>query len=101
MYKDKYAKDVIRIYNMKQNNIPDELLRISQAWYDYAKRVPDVGSCVLGAGFLFQYNNKWYFLMPCSPYQSSLSWERNKDDIEEMLKKLNVKNLVYEWGNMD
>lgn len=80
----------------------DEIFQgVMQLWRNYASKVGDVGSCVLGAGFSFSYNNKPYFMSPNSPYQGSISWETDKDKIGEILKALGCTNIQYHWGNMD
>jgi len=94
--KSKYANDVRRY-----NEFPQELIDISAVWTRFARGVGDVGSCVLGAGFLFKYNKKWYFMHPRSPFQGSCSWERNIGEIEMMLNDLGCTDIKYDWGNMD
>lgn len=102
MYKNKYDDDVIRFYQRdKVDKIPAELFDIYYKWGELADKVGDIGSCVLGAGFLFKYKKKWYFLTPNTRHQGSVSWETNKDEIMEMLQNLGVTDLRYEWGIMD
>ena len=97
-YKDKYANDVIR---ERDGYFPAELKEISKKWTELQRTVGDHGSCVLGAGFLFKYQKKWYFMSPQGGYQGSISWERHYKVIEAMLDDLGVTDLRYEWGNMD
>ena len=59
------------------------------------------GTCVLGAGFQFDYAGKTWFMDPGGPYQGSLPWEYTRDEIEELLRRMGAKNLSYEWGRMD
>lgn len=80
----------------------DEIFQpIMQLWRELAKKVGDVGSCCIGAGFSFIYNNKPYFMSPNSPYQGSISWETDKDKIKAILNVMGCTNIQYHWGNMD
>lgn len=74
---------------------------IAKVWFDLSEKVGDKGSCVLGAGFHFKYDDKPYFMPAQSPWQGSISWETHKDDIEEMLIAAGATDIWYEWGNMD
>lgn len=74
---------------------------VMQLWRDLAFEVGDVGSCVVGAGFSFNYNNQPYFMSPTSPYQGSISWETDKDRINGELASLGCTEIQYHWGNMD
>lgn len=91
----------IRIYDLEDVSVPYEIRTIGYAWKNFQEIVGDVGSCVLGAGFKFKYKGKEYFLTPCSRYQGSISWERNKDDIERMLNEIGATDIRYNWGVMD
>jgi hypothetical protein len=101
LVKNKYANDVIRLHNSKGAVIPKELMEIYIEWGKLADQVGDIGSCVLGAGFVFKYRRKWYFLTPNTCWQGCISWETHKEYIESKLKALGVTELHYEWGNMD
>lgn len=79
----------------------NKLKEIAQTWFNLSEKVGDKGSCVLGAGFHFKYDGVSYFMPAQSPWQGSISWETNKDDIEEMLKNAGATDIWYEWGNMD
>lgn len=74
---------------------------VAEFWFNLSKAYGDKGSCVLGAGFKFVYNNKKYKLAACSPYQGSLSWEHSKDLIHKCLEHIGCTNIRYDWGNMD
>ena len=93
-------KQVIRLYFGNFLN-PRELDEIMFAWYNLSKEVGDKGSCVLGAGFEFEWQGDKYFMPACSPYQGSISWETPKDKIQAMLENIGATNIYYKWGNLD
>jgi hypothetical protein len=70
-------------------------------WTDLANSYGDVGSCVIGAGFEFDYNGQRYFLPPLSRWQGSISWEHWKDKIQRELENVGATNVRYDWGTMD
>ncbi len=80
---------------------PRELDDIMMTWYNLSKEVGDKGSCVLGAGFEFEWMGDKYFMSACSPYQGSISWESPKDKIQKMLEDIGATEIYYKWGNMD
>ena len=82
------------------NKLP-YLRAIADFWYDLARIYGNKGSCVLGAGFRFVYENKKYKLSSCSPYYASLSWEHDVDLIKKCLEHIGCTNIHYDWGNMD
>lgn len=96
----KQPKETIRLYRADMD-MPTELKVIMSAWYELSSLVGDIGSCVLGAGFEFEYKGNKYFMTAQSPYQGSISWETPKDKIKEMLVEIGATNITYEWGNMD
>ena len=93
-------KQTIRLY---YGNFltPSELAEIMETWYELSKEVGNKGSCVLGAGFAFEWNGDAYFMPACSPYQGSISWEKPKDKIHKMLEDIGATEIYYRWGNMD
>jgi len=94
-------KQVIYLYRNRREENPFELQSIMDSWYDLSTEVGDKGSCVLGAGFEFEWYNDKYFMPACSPWQGSISWETHKDTIREMLEKVGATEICYKWGNMD
>ena len=95
-------KKIIRLHKGEFKSIEEYSFQlVMNKWEEFAKNVGDIGSCVLGAGFSFEYNENQYFLPPPNAFQGSISWETNKDDIENMLKEMGCKNINYHWGNMD
>lgn len=84
-----------------KKDIPGELLEIMHNWYNLSLTVGDIGSCVIGAGFKFNYNDQDYFMHSCSPYQGNLSWENWIDEIQSSLKSIGASDINYEWGCMD
>jgi len=97
--KNKYANDVHCIID--EADAPKELWEISEKWRELADAEGDVGSCVMGAGFIFKYQKKWYFLIPRSRWQGSISWEKHIDTIHKALEALGVTDLRYDWGHLD
>ena len=97
-----YMKPIekIRLYRI-DSTTPHELGIIMQKWYQMSTAVGDQGSCVIGAGFSFTWNGDEYFMSACSPYQGSISWETNKEDVRKMLEGIGATNIYYDWGNMD
>ena len=92
-------KEVIRLY---MRGCKDEVFKnIMDTWYNLSKEVGDVGSCVLGAGFKFTYNNSPYFMSACSPWQGSISWETHKDTIAKLLGDAGCTDISYDWGTMN
>lgn len=81
--------------------VPDKLREIQALWAEWAEEYGDVGSCVIGAGFTFDYEGQRYKMPPTGPWQGSCSWEAGKDQIEERLKEVGATNIRYHWGNMD
>lgn len=96
----KRPKEMIYLYTNNQN-CPIELQKIMDIWYDLSKKEGDKGSCVLGAGFNFEWKEDKYFMPAQSPWQGSISWETHKDVIQKMLEDIGVTNIRYNWGIMD
>jgi len=97
-----YGRKKEPIYlRMWDKNIVPEIRAIMDEWYDLSEAVGDKGSCVICAGFEFEWNGDQYFMNPCSPWQGSISWETNKDDIRKMLEDIGATNIIYKWGVMD
>ena len=98
----KYERPKKTIYLHRGNFLnPSELSEIMDKWYDLSAKESDEGSCVLGAGFEFEWQDDDYFMPACSPWQGSLSWEAHKDTIEQMLEDVGATEIWYNWGRMD
>lgn len=93
-------KRKIELY-MWDRSVSGELREIMDTWYKLSEFEGDKGSCVVGAGFNFTWNNNDYFMCACSPYQGSISWEANKEAVRMMLKGIGATNISYDWGRMD
>ena len=93
-------KKTIHLYRGNYST-PSELEKIMDIWYDLSKKEGDKGSCVLGAGFNFEWQGEKYFMTAQSPWQGSLSWEAHKDVIQKMLENVGATNIRYDWGRMD
>ena len=92
-------EEPIRIY--QDTEVPEELRAISNWWIEQALIYGDRGSCVIGAGFKFRYQERLYFMPPLSPWQGSCSWEASKDQVREKLEALSATEIEYNWGVMD
>lgn len=92
-------KETIRLGFRGDN--PYELKVIMDKWYSLSREVGEQGSCVVGAGFEFEWKGDKYFMPACSPYHGSISWETPKDTIKEMLEKIGATEIYYNWGRMD
>lgn len=92
-------KEVIDLYRHGSN--PSELQNIMDAWYKLSKETGDKGSCVIGAGFEFEWGGDKYFMSACSPHQGSLSWEAHISTVKGMLENIGATNIHYNWGRMD
>lgn len=86
---------------MWDRSIPAELRKIMDNWYALSEAEGDKGSCVICAGFSFEWNGNKYFMNSCSPWQGSMSWEAHKDEIKQMLVEIGATNIQYNWGRMD
>lgn len=81
--------------------VPNRLRQIQIIWAEWAKKYGDKGSCVLGAGFEFDYEGQRYKMLPAGPWQGSCSWEASKDQVEQLLKEAGASDIKYHWGHMD
>lgn len=93
-------KEKIDLY-MWDRNVPTPLHEIMDKWYALSKQEGDKGSCVIGAGFNFTWNEDDYFMCACSPYQGSISWETSREEIRKMLEEIGATDIIYDWGRMD
>lgn len=99
--KYKRPKETIRLYRYNRMDNPSALQAIMDVWYELSKNEGDKGSCVLGAGFSFEWQDNEYFMSACSPYQGSLSWEVHKDTVKGLLEDIGATEIYYDWGRMD
>lgn len=86
---------------MWDSSVHPVLRVIMDKWYAWSEAEGEKGSCVIGAGFKFTWNDEDYFMNVCSPYQGSLSWEASKDKVKEMLEDIGAESIYYDWGRMD
>lgn len=97
-----YEKPKKKIYLHNGNFLnPSDLQNIMDIWYDLSEKEGDIGSCVLGAGFGFEWRGEKYFMPAQSPWQGSCSWEAHKDVIHKMLEDVGATEISYAWGIMD
>lgn len=99
----KKPKETIHLYSQPNGDFsnPSELQKIMDIWYDLSKKEGEIGSCVLGSGFEFEWNGNSYFMPSQSPWQGNLSWEAHKDVIHKMLENIGATEICYNWGRMD
>ena len=94
-------KETIYLDSRSFSSNPTELQNIMEIWFDLSKKEGEGGSCVLGAGFKFEWNGEKYFMPAQSPWQGSCSWETHKDVICKMLEDIGATEIYYNWGRMD
>ena len=99
--KDKKEIEKVILLRQQDPDLPQELRTISEWWSQQSEAYGDVGSCVLGAGFKFRYQEKLYFMPPFSRWQGSCSWEASKDQVKEKLVAVGAVEIEYKWGVMD
>lgn len=96
-----YERPVERIGLYNRNYAPYVLREIMDFWLRSATAYGDEGSCVIGAGFEFDFEGKPYWMPAQSPYQGSLSWEASEGEVKQRLIDAGCTNVIYHWGNMD
>ena len=94
-------KETIYLNSRSFSSNPTELQNIMEIWFDLSKKEGEGGSCVLGAGFKFEWNGDSYFMPAQSPWQGSCSWEAHKDVVHKMLEDIGATEIYYNWGRMD
>lgn len=92
-------KQVIRL--SWKDDLPEKIKPISEKWTRLANAYGDIGSCVIGAGFEFDFEEKRYFLPPMSMWQGSCSWEASVKEIKADLEAIGCTDVVFHWGIMD
>ena len=95
----KKPKEIIRLYIGFEMPVP--LRNIADMWYMLSAKTGDKGSCVLGAGFSFDWNDNRYFMPAQSPWQGSISWEEHIDVIRQELENIGATEIYYNWGRID
>jgi len=101
IYEEPVQPTYLYLNNSNNKNIPPELKDIMLEWYRLSEAVGDKGSCVIGAGFNFTWKEKKYFMIPCSPWQGSLSWEKHISTVQEMLQNIGATDIHYKYGYLD
>lgn len=97
----KYKKPKETMYLYRNCDMPIQLKNIMDMWHELSKNTGDIGSCVLGAGFKFEWNGDEYFMSAQSPYQGSISWEKHIDVVKKALENIGATEIYYNWGRMD
>ena len=96
-----YEEPKEKIYLVSHQDVPYDLQIIMDKWYWWSMMSGDEGSCVLGAGFNFEWKGDEYFMPAQSPHQGSISWEKHKDEVCELLKEIGATNITYDFGRID
>ena len=91
----------IHLYYHRRSDVSAELENIMVAWYELSKQTGDIGGCIIGDGFEFEYNGDKYFMSPCSPYQGSISYETHTNTIRAMLENIGATSIYYNYGHLD
>lgn len=99
-YRDKRKPEPKLIF-MHTTDIPVELMEIRNWWYKKSSEYGDIGCCVIGAGFEFEYKGEHYKMSSASPYQGNCSWESSIDDVRFMLYLIGCTEVYYNYGMMD
>lgn len=94
-------KERINLYLRGSDEYPKEIKTIMDTWYTLSEKTGDIGSCVIGAGFEFTWNNENYFMSECSPWQGSISWETHVPVIKKMLEEIGATNVFFNYGVLD
>lgn len=81
--------------------VPPELLEIQKEWAEKANDYGDIGSCVLGAKFTFDYKGQSYEMPPISRWQGSCSWEAFVPEVKEKLTNIGAVNIKFNCGFLD
>lgn len=91
----------IELYYNSLEKAPKEIQNIMIAWFELSKLTGDEGSCTIGDGFEFKYNENQYWMSPCSPYQGSMSYEAHIKTVKTMLKNIGATDIYYKYGYLD
>jgi hypothetical protein len=87
--------------NRSNINAPAEIVEISNFWTKKANEYGDVGSCVIGAKFEFDYKGVHYTMTPRSMWQGSMSWEAYVNEVKQKLISVGATHVVYHYGTLD
>ena len=90
-----------RIYIYQESMMPAAIIPISRKWTELANAYGDIGSCVIGEGFEFDYQGKQYKLPPLSHWQGSCSWEAYVPEIKKDLEAIGCTNVRFNYGSLD
>lgn len=87
--------------NKQNKEVPKELLIVKHMWDELSKTTQHLGgSCTIGDGFEFVYDNNAYFL-PSPSYQGSLIYEHWIRVIKKELESIGATNVHYNYGRLD
>lgn len=92
--------ETITIY-ANSTDVPDVLMEIKHKWDKLSETTKHLGgSCTIGDGFEFVYQEIPYQMSPPC-YQGSLIYEHWIDTIKEDLESAGAANVYYNYGWMD
>lgn len=99
-YENPNEKEIVLFYGAI-DKCPSEIENIMQTWYLLSKKEGDVGACVLGASVSFEYQNKKYKMLPCSPWQGEGSWTPYVNLVCGQLQNIGATNIEWNPGVLD
>ena len=99
-YEDPNEKEIVLSYGAI-DKCPPEIGNIMQTWYLLSKKEGDIGACVLGASVSFEYQNKKYKMLPCSPWQGEGSWTPYVNLVCRQLRNIGATNIKWNPGVLD
>ena len=100
VYEKPMATKVI-YWHSTENDAPSALIDIKKHWDELSATTQHLGgSCTIGDGFEFNYQNRPY-KMTTPNYQGSCVYEYWIDTIKEELKNAGATNIHYNYGYLD
>ena len=99
-YENPNEEEIVLFYGAI-DKCPPEIENIMQTWYLLSKKEGDIGACVLEASLNFEYQNKKYKMLPCSPWQGEGSWTPYVDLVCKQLQNIGATNVEWNPGVLD
>lgn len=96
----KQPKEPVVIYS-HSTDIPSVLMDIKCRWDELSATTQHLGgSCTIGDGFEFTYQNIPYHMVTPN-FQGSCIYEHWIDEVKEMLKNVGAVGIYYNYGRLD